>query len=68
MFLLNKREENALSQAMVDNNARVIDGASGPAAPISPDRNKILILGLLVGLAVPGVILLMILFLDTRVH
>ena len=30
LFLLNKREENALSQAMVDNNARVIDGASGP--------------------------------------
>ena len=68
LFLLNKREENALSQAMVDNNARVIDGASGPGDPIAPSRNKILLLGLLLGLAVPGVIFLMIMFLDTRIH
>ena len=68
LFLLNKREENALSQAMVDNNARVIDGASGPSDPIAPSRNKILLLGLLLGLAVPGVIFLMIMFLDTRIH
>ncbi len=46
LFLLNKAEENALSQAMVDNNARVIDGASGPGDPIAPSRNKILLLGL----------------------
>ena len=68
LFLLNKREENSLSQAMVDNNARVIDGASGPGDPIAPSRNKILLLGLLLGLAVPGVIFLMIMFLDTRIH
>ena len=29
LFLLNRREENALSQAMADNNARVIDSAGG---------------------------------------
>ena len=51
LFLLNKREENALSQAMADNNARVIDGAEGGDAPISPNRNRILLLGVLVGLA-----------------
>lgn len=68
LFLLNKREENALSQAMVDNNARVIDGASGPNAPIAPNRNKIMLLGLLLGLAFPGVIFLMIMFLDTRIR
>ena len=45
MFLLNRREENALSQAMVDNNARVIDSADGSDAPISPKRNRILLLG-----------------------
>lgn len=68
LFLLNKREENALSQAMADNNARVIDGAEGGNSPISPNRNRILLLGLLVGLAIPSLACLGILFLDTRVH
>lgn len=68
LFLLNKREENAISQAMADNNARVIDGAEGSNAPISPNRNRILLLGLLVGIALPGAVCLAILFMDTRVH
>lgn len=68
LFLLNKREENALSQAMADNNVRVIDGAEGSNSPISPNRNRILLLGLLVGLAIPSLACLGILFLDTRVH
>ena len=68
LFLLNKREENALSQAMADNNARVIDGAEGSNAPISPNLNRILLLGLLVGIALPGAVCLAILFMDTRVH
>lgn len=68
LFLLNKREENALSQAMADNNARVIDGAEGSNAPISPNRNRILLLGLLIGIALPGAVCLAILFMDTRVH
>ena len=68
LFLLNKREENALAQAMADNNARVIDSADGPDSPISPQRNRILLLGLLVGIALPAAGCLMVLFLDTRVH
>ncbi len=68
LYLLNKREENALSQAMADNNARVIDGAEGSNSPISPNRNRILLLGILVGLALPGLACLAVLFLDTRVH
>lgn len=68
LFLLNRREENALSQAMADNNARIIDSVDGPGGPISPNRNRILLLGVLVGAAIPAVVFLMILFLDTRVH
>lgn len=68
IYLLNKREENALSQAMADNNARVIDGAEGSNAPISPNRNRILLLGILVGVTIPGLACLAILFMDTRVH
>lgn len=68
LFLLNKREENALSQAMADNNARVIDSAEATKYPISPNRNKILALGILLGLALPTVAFLVIMFMDTRVH
>ncbi|MBO5794343.1 MAG: polysaccharide biosynthesis tyrosine autokinase [Bacteroidaceae bacterium] len=68
LFLLNRREENALTQAMADNNARVIDGASGSNSPIAPDKMRILLLGILVGLVVPGVIFLFRLFTDTFVH
>lgn len=68
LYLLNKREENALSQAMADNNARVIDSADGPSSPVAPDRNRMLALGVLSGLALPGVVFLCILFMDTRVR
>ena len=68
VFLLNRREENALTQAMVDNNARVIDSAESKDGPIFPQRNRILMLGVLIGLAVPTIICLLILFLDTRIH
>ncbi len=68
LFLLNRREENALSQAMADNNARMIDSAHGPGGPIAPRRNNILMVGVLVGLAIPLVYFLLRLFLDTKVH
>ena len=68
LYLLNKREENALSQAMADNNARVIDSADGPSSPVAPDRNRMLVLGVLSGLFLPGVVFLCILFMDTRVR
>lgn len=68
LFLLNRREENALSQAMADNNARVIDAAAGSNSPIEPDKNKILLLGLLIGFAIPAVIFILKMFMDTYVH
>ena len=67
-FLLNKREENALTQSMVDTNAQIIEDTSGSNAPISPMRNRIILLGILVGLAIPAVWFLLLMFLDTRVH
>ena len=68
VFLLNKREENALTQAMVDNNAQIINEVSGSDRPIAPNRTKVLLLGFLIGLAIPGVWFLAKLFLDTRVQ
>src|SRR5690606_24903702 len=40
LYLLNKREENALNQAMTDDNVRIVDPASGSNAPIYPIRIK----------------------------
>lgn len=68
LFLLNRREENALAQSMADNNATVIDDATGSWQPISPKRNKILGMGLLAGIAIPGVIFIVLLFFDTRIN
>lgn len=68
LFLLNRREENALTQAMADNNARIIDGPEGSVARISPQRDRILLLGGLAGLFIPTVILLFSAFMNTRVR
>lgn len=68
LFLLNKREENALSRAMADNNARVIDPAEGSHLPIAPEKGKIMLLGLLMGIAIPSLYFLCLMFLDTRIR
>ena len=68
LFLLNKREENALNQAMVDDNARIIDPAAGSNSPIHPSLYRNALLGAGCGVAVPTIILLLILMFDTRIH
>lgn len=68
IFLLNKREENALSQAMADDNIRAIDPAVAWYSPSYPNKKKVALLSLLVGLLVPVVILIARLFLDTKIR
>ena len=68
LFLLNKREENALSQAMADDNLRVIDPAWANYEPAAPQRMKIALLALLIGILIPAVILIARLFLDTKIR
>ena len=68
VFLLNKKEENALNKAMTEDNARVIDPASGSYAPIYPNKYKKVLMGVGVGIALPTIIFLLILMLDTTVH
>lgn len=54
LYLLNKSEENAILKSMTEPNARVLDKAFGSDAPISPQREKIVLAGLLIGLLIPG--------------
>lgn len=61
LFLLQKREENQLSQSFTANNTQVIKSPTGSNAPISPRPSVIFLIGLVVGLAFPtGVIYLMV--------
>lgn len=68
LFLLNKREENAISQAMADDNIRVVDPGWASYTPVSPQRMKIIALAILIGLLIPAAILIARLFLDTKIR
>ena len=53
LYLLQKREENELSQANVNVNTRVLRQASGSNAPISPKKSQTYIIAFAIGLIVP---------------
>lgn len=53
LFLLQKREENELSQAFTAYNTEVITYPTGSNAPTAPDRKKILMCAFLIGLVLP---------------
>ena len=67
-FLLNKREENALSRAMADDNIQVVDPAGVSYAPVSPNRMRMMVLALLIGVLVPAAVLIARLFLDSKIR
>ena len=68
LYLLNKREENAISLAITENTARIVDSAFGPQRPIAPRKSFILLIALVLGCAVPFVILYLRELLDTTVR
>ena len=57
LFLLQKREENELSQAFTAYNSRVVTPPSGPSAPTSPVQRNIYLIFLLIAFVVPAAIL-----------
>lgn len=57
LYLLQKREENQLNQAITSYNTRIIEDVDGPNRPVSPQGGKIYLLAFAVGLLVPGLIL-----------
>lgn len=56
IYLLQKREENELSQAFTAYNTRLICPPMGSKKPISPKKIRLLLLALLFGLALPAFI------------
>lgn len=59
LYLLQKREENELSQAFTAYNTRVITAPRGSMAPTAPRRMNILLIAFALGLLGPGVIIYM---------
>lgn len=54
LYLLQKREENELSQAFTAYNTRIITAPNGSKYPTSPGTKKVLLLALLAGLLIPA--------------
>lgn len=54
LFLLEKREENELSQAFTAYNTRIITKPTGPLSPSAPQTSKIALLAFLIGLCLPA--------------
>ena len=57
LYLLNKREENALNKAITESTARIIDFATGSSAPVAPQSMFILMAAFLIGLSLPAAVL-----------
>lgn len=68
LFLLQKREENELTQAFTAYNTSVMDDPDGSSAPTSPNKGMILLVAVAVGILVPLVIILLREMLDTKVR
>lgn len=54
LFLLQKREENELTQTFAADNNRIITPPFGPNKPVGPKRGLIIIVSFLLGIGIPG--------------
>ena len=68
LFLLQKREENAISLAITVPNAKMIDAADGNTKPVGPKRKVIYLVALMLGFVVPFIILYIRFLIDNKVH
>ena len=68
LYLLQKREENELSQAFTAYNTRVITAPRGSASPTAPKKMNILLVAFVLGLLAPAVVIFMMENMNTRVR
>jgi capsular exopolysaccharide synthesis family protein len=68
VFLLQKREENALNLASTTPSARTIDAAYTSGSPVSPKRMIVFLLALILGLGLPVLVMYIMEFLNDTVQ
>lgn len=68
MFLLQKREENELSQAFSAYNTSVVVEPEGSTSPTSPDSKGIMFMAFIIGLVLPLAIFIIRELLDTKIR
>lgn len=68
LYLLQKREENELSQAFTAYNTKVISKPRGSNAPTAPVRSNIWLIAFVIGLAIPAGITTLEEFFNTKVR
>ncbi len=68
LFLLQKREENELSQAFTAYNTRIITPPTGSMVPTAPQKKNILLIAFVVGLIIPVVIIFLKEMMNTKVR
>jgi capsular exopolysaccharide synthesis family protein len=68
IYLLTKHEENALTGATAESNARIIDTAYGSDKPVSPRTSYIYLIALMAGLIIPFVLIYLLDLLNTKVY
>ncbi len=68
LYLLQKREENAISLAVTLPNAKIIDKAYGSNAPVEPKRRIVYLAALLLGMVVPFTSIYLLFLFDNKVH
>ena len=68
IYLLTKLEENALSEATAESNARVIDNAYGSNIPVSPRSTIILLFSIIMGICIPLAVLYIREIMNTKVR
>lgn len=68
LYLLQKREENELTQAFTAYNTRIVAKPYGGLAPVAPKRSSILMLALMLGLFLPLNVIYLRMVLNTMVR
>lgn len=68
LFMLQKREENELSQAFTPYNTRILTPPSGNLEPVAPKKKRILVVAFLLGLFFPAGLILLRENMDTTVR
>ena len=67
-YLLQKREEVALQQAINEANVRIVEGPVGGNGPVSPRTQVVMLVSLALGIAIPAALIWLLMTLDVAVR